>query len=455
MRNHAQHTTYLILLLLSSWLPKGTAQVPVPAVVTQKPILILDGTLHLGNGTVIQHGVLAMEGRIITHVGVKEDIRVDVARYQLIDASGKHVYPGLISACVRLGLEEITTLRQTRDHSEVGDFNPNTRAITSYNTDSEIIPTLRRNGILLAQITPQSGILSGTSSIVALDGWNWEDAQSVVDDGLHLRWPVQGKSKKSKRKYAEQVAALSELFEDAQGYAMGKDKEATQHNLKLKALQKVLAGSRKLYVHTYKHTEIIASMEFLRARNLLAHAVLVGGDDAWHVANYLHIHNIPVLLSKPHRLPAREDEAIDLPYALPAMLHKRGIMVGLTHTAESILSNLQNLPFVAGTAATYGLGKEVALQMVTQNVAKILGIDNWTGTLEVGKEANVVISKGDILDMRENKLSHAFIRGRTIPLTGKQETLYKRFMEKYAQENALQPPSSSSNTVPKQNTRRR
>ncbi len=452
MHKPAQHTTYFLLLLfLSSWLPTGTAQVPVPAAVAQKPILILDGTLHLGDGHVIQHGALAMEGGIITHVGLKEGIRVDVARYQLIDASGKHVYPGLISACVRLGLEEITTLRQTKDHSEVGDFNPNTRAITAYNTDSEVIPTLRRNGILLAQITPQSGILSGTSSIVALHGWNWEDAQAVVDDGLHLRWPVQGKNKK---KYAEQVAALHELFEDARRYGMGTGKKTTQHNLKLAALQKVLAGSRKLYVHTHKHTEIIASMEFLRARNLLARAVLVGGDDAWHVANYLQIHNIPVLLSKTHRLPAREDAAIDLPYALPAMLHKRGIMVGLTHTAEHVLSNLQNLPFVAGTAATYGLSKEVALQMVTQHVAKILGIDSWTGTLEVGKEANVIISKGDILDIRKNKLSHAFIRGRPVPLTGKQETLYKRYMEKYAQENSLHPISPSAKAVPKKNRRR-
>ena len=402
------------MLLVSS-----AAQVPEPASSATKPIFITNGTLHVGNGKVIEKASLVIENSIITQVGPVGSIRVDVVRYELIDASGKHIYPGLILPTARLGLEDISSLRPTLDHSELGDFNPNVRALTSYNTDSEVIATLRRNGILLAQITPQSGILSGTSSIVLLDGWNWEDVAYKIDDGLHLHWPEQvkvdaTKRKKEKQVYAKKVASIKKFFQDARAYVDAK--EPLLLNLKLSAMRSVFSREKKIYVYAHKAVQIIEAIEFLESMNLAAQTVLVGAHEALYVADFLKARNIPVLLET-HRLPSRDDEDIHLPFKLPYELHKRGILVGIGYSVSlDPISDLQNLSFSAAAAVTYGLSKEEALQMLTANTAKILGIESQAGTIEVGKDAHLIISKGDILNIRSNQITHAFIRGKSCSL---------------------------------------
>lgn len=427
-------TINIILLLLI-----GTsllAQTPKPADPQSGTILLSGGTAHLGDGTVIENSLISIvEGKI----GIVVDAtraRIDISQFsKVIDISGKHVYPGLILPNTTLGLVDVNAVRATRDFDEVGGVNPNVRALIAYNTDSELIATLRFNGILLAQATPQGGVVSGKSSIMKLDGWNWEDAAYKSDDGIHLNWPRKklrarwwlGENQaRSNPSYEETVNSIDQIFNDAISY-LSIDNPETK-NIKLEAMRGVIDGTATLFIHVSNRDEIIESVQWTKKTNI-SKVVLVDAEEALYAADFLKENNIPVLLAEVHRLPSRTDEDIDLPYRLPGLLHEKGILVGLTYSS---LQSSRNLPFFAGTVSAYGLNKEEALKLVTSNTAKILGIEHKTGTIKPGLDANLVISEGDLLDMRSSILTHAFIEGRELNLDGKQQLLYERFREKYS-----------------------
>jgi imidazolonepropionase-like amidohydrolase len=272
---------------------------------------------------------------------------------------------------------------------------------------------------------------------MALDGWNWEDAAYVVDDGIHLNWPNElnqpnwraGESDWNKNeKYGETVQSIEQFLRDARSYIEQETLEEV--NLKLEAMKGVFSGEKRIYIHANRKTEIIESVNLLEKYGI-SNVVIVGASDGYYVMDFLKDKNIPVLLSSVHRLPARKEEDVDMPYRLPSLLVKKGILVGLTHNGD--VQSARNLPFYAGTASAYGLDKEEALKLVTSNPARILGIDKMTGSLEQGKDANIVVSEGDLLDMRTSKLIHAFIQGKKLKLDGRQQMLYERYREKYGQ----------------------
>lgn len=427
---------YLASVLWFASLGMANAQVPEPAKEQEKPIAIMNATAHLGNGKVIQNSIITFENGKITMVVDATVVKMDLSKYERIDASGKHVYPGLILPNTQLGLVEVEAVRATRDDNEVGDMNPNVRSIVAYTADSELVPTLRFNGILLAQTTPSSGRISGTSSIVELDGWNWEDAAYRTDDGVHVnwislyqrpRWWMGETQIKKNEKYDEQVRELENFFKDAQAYAAAPPKTT---NLKLEAMKGLFDGSKTLFIDVFYAKDILASVKFAQSLGVKK-VVLKGAEQAYLVADFLKDNNIPVILADVHRLPSSADEDIDMPYKLPAILHKAGVTVALGYEG---LHNSRNLPFFAGTAAAYGIDKEEALQLITLNAAKILGIDATSGSLEQGKDAHIIISSGDLLDMRSNNVEVAFISGRRLNLPGKQQMLYERYKEKYGQE---------------------
>lgn len=421
-----------ICLLLSAW--TAQAQNPVPAVKQVKPVILMNGTIHQANGKVIENGVLAMENGKITIVADATTIRIDMSGYEVINVQGKHIYPGLILPNTNLGLYEIGAVRATLDFNEVGEFNPNVRALIAYNTDSEIIPTLRSNGVLLAQTTPQGGWISGTSSVVQLDAWNWEDAAYKTDIGVHMNWPRMfvrsgwwaepGETNKNER-YEENVAKIKSFVEDAASYA--KLEKPNPINYKLEAMKGLFDGSKKLFLAANNAKEIMDGIQMMKSLGI-KEIVLVDGEESYMCIPFLKENNIPVLLSNLHRLPNRQEEGYDNPYALPSILVKGGLTVGLCYND---LKSSRNLPFYAGTAAGFGLTQEEALQTITANTAKILGIDKLTGTLEEGKDANVVVSEGDILDMKSSIVTHAFIQGRQLDLNDKHKKLNERFEEKY------------------------
>jgi len=428
---------YILVCLLMAFNALGQTSV-VPANPQSKAILLKGGVAHLGNGTVIQNSVIAFDNGKLTVVGDATNTRVDETQYDVRDINGKHVYPGFILPNTDLGLVEVGAIRHMRDNIEQGDIKPNVRTLISYNTDSELIPTLRFNGILLAQVTPAGGIITGTSSIMELDGWNWEDAAHTIDDAMHVNWPGRMRrefdfstftvTRVPNDNYDANIDKLEKLFDDAKSYSGLASKEAT--NLKLEAMLGLFNGSKALHIHTNNAKSIIESVNFAK-RHGVQRIVLVGAREAMLVKDFIKGNNIPIVLTDVHRTPSRAGEDVDYPYKLPYLLTQEGIQFCLGYGGTM---NSRNLGFFAGTAVAYGMEKEEALKLITSNTAKILGIDSRVGTLEAGKDATFFVSEGDALDMRTNILTHAFISGKEIQLNGMQQQLYEKFKRKYGQE---------------------
>jgi len=412
------------------------AQNPTPAPVQRGSVLILGATAHLGNGSVIANSVIAFEGGKLTLVADAGSIRLDRSKYTAVyDAAGKHVYPGFIAPVSTLGLVEIGAARATVDFADIGDYNPNLRSIVAYNTDSEVTPTVRSNGVLLAQITPQGGVISGTSSVVQLDAWNWEDAAYKTDGTIHLNWPQQRRfggwetgnpQMQPNDQYEKDVQSLQRFFKEAQAYAQ--QPAPAEKNLRFEAMRGLFDQKTTLFIHTGNVKTIQESVLFAESFGLKK--VLVGASDAWLVADFIKSHDVPVILGETQSLPSREDEDIDQPFKTAALLHEKGVLFALSGSG---FWQQRNLPFQAGQAVAFGLPKETAVAAITLNTAKILGIDQSCGSLETGKDATLFISEGDALDMRSSQVTAAFIQGRNISLDNKHKQLHQRFERKYRQ----------------------
>lgn len=423
--------------MLGTILTYGQANIS-PAKPQSGPIVITGATIHIGNGQVIENGYIAFDKGKITAVG--SGTAPAVAGAQVIDAAGKQIYPGFICPITTLGLVEIEEgAKGTVDDEETGDMNPNVRSLIAYNTDSKVIPTVRSNGILLAQPTPNGGTISGQSSVMMLDGWNWEDAVYKADIGVHLTWPavarggrrggggrgavaVPGAETPAERAQ-KALDNINDYFAQAKAYAEGK---TSVKNLRFAAMAGLFNGSKKLFVNADGSKEILQAVAF--AKKYGVQAVIVGGKEAYMVADVLKENNIPVILKETQALPPKDDDDVYLPYKMPKILQDAGVTYGLTGIG---FWRQRNLPFEAGQAVGYGLTKEQAVSMITLNNAKILGIDKTTGSLETGKDANLFISNGDALDMITLDVTKAFIQGRDINLDNLHKQLYRKFSDKY------------------------
>jgi imidazolonepropionase-like amidohydrolase len=423
---------HILTLFISCIALTLQAQNPVPAQAQTKRILLIGGTAHIGNGEVIANSAIGFEKGKLTLVADATTIRIDRAAYDtIISTEGKHVYPGLIGMNNIIGLSEIESVRATHDYAETGSYNPSVRSIIAYNTDSRITPTIRSNGVLLAQITPRGGVVSGQSSVVELDAWNYEDAAYKTDDGIHINWPSMRVTRsrrsdpddKQKERTQKTLEEIRKLFSDAKAYYINPSAPLNQH---LEAMKGLFDGSKKLYVHCNYVKEIIAAAGLCRDFGI--NMVLVGGTDAHMVTELLKQQKIPVVLMETHRLPSREDEDIDMPYRLPSLLEKAGIPYAI---AVKDFWQVRNLPFQAGQAAGHGLTREQALKSVTLSAAKILGIDSTAGSLETGKDATLLITSGDLLDMKTSVVEQAFIRGKQIDLDNVQKQLNNKYNKKY------------------------
>lgn len=427
--------TYILIAILCTSF--GFAQ-QTPAPKQSQPIAITGATAHLGNGQIIENSLIIFkDGKLTT---VSNASQTDLSGMEVIKADGKHVYPGFIVPSSTLGLTEIDAVKATVDESEIGEMNPHIRSIIAYNAESKVVESMRPNGVLMGQIAPQGGRISGTSSVVQFDAWNWEDATVKVNDGIYLNWPSsftrgrwwlgEDRGLKSNDKYKEQVDELVAFFNETKAYAVG-DKTTT--NLPYGATEGLFDGSKKLYINVDDEKGITDAIHFAKNNNV-KHLVIVGGSESYKVADLLKQHNIPVIVQRIHSLPSKEDEDYDMPYKLATLLVNKGITVALNANGSMERMSSRNLPFYAGTTVAYGLDKEEALKLITSNTAKILGIDKDYGTLEEGKSATLFISEGDALDMRTNQLTHAFIDGRLISLETHQTELYHRYDDKYKAE---------------------
>lgn len=427
----------LILSLFAAFCCKSQETIyPTPA--HKGTVVLTNATIHIGNGTVIQKGYVTIKNDKIDAVGDMASFNGNASN--AVNLEGKHIYPGLILPTSQLGIKDIggNAVRGSNDYVEIGDINPNVRSIAAYNTDSRIIRTVLTNGILLAQIVPQGSLVTGTSSIVQLDAWNYEDAGYSVDNGIHFYMPSllarpggrfaaffqQGNQGDALKEAMDKIESVKQMLRDAKAYY--NNPKATP-NLKLDAVKGLFTGKQKLFVHCNQVKQMLMAIDL--AKEFELQLVIVGGSDSWQIADLLKQNNVAVILSQQHSLPTADDDAIDQPYKQASTLQKAGVLFCINDDDEQ--NRGRNLPFNAGTAATYGLTQEEALQAITLNTAKILGIDAKTGSLETGKDANIIVSEGDVLDMKTSKIIHAFIQGRKVSLDDKHKQLNERFKKKY------------------------
>jgi imidazolonepropionase-like amidohydrolase len=414
-----------------------TAQETVyPAKENKGVTVIKNATVHVGNGQVLSNASVKINNGKIEAVGTNITIPAEAT---VIDATGKQVYPGIILPSSQLGIQEIggNAVRGSNDYQEIGELNPSVRSIAAYNADSKVINTLRLNGILLAETVPVGSLIAGTSSTVQLDAWNYEDAAYALDNGMHFYMPSLlprrgrfaaffGPQQGDPMKEAlNKIEMVKKYFRDAKAYLQQTGSKET--NLKLEAAKNLFTKKQKLFIHCDQVKQMMLAIDFVKEFGF--DVVLVGASESWQIADLLKQNNLAVILSQEHNLPTLDDDDIDQPYKTPAALQKAGVLYCLND--DDGQNRGRNLPFNAGTAATYGLTKEEALTAITLNAAKILGIADRTGSIEVGKDANIVISTGDILDMRTSVITAAFIQGRSVELASKQTQLFDRYKYKY------------------------
>ena len=414
----------------------------LPAKEQKGSFYLTNATIHIGNGKVIQNGTIKVTNGKIEAVG--DNIAVPAGADNVTNLKGQDLYPGLILPTSTLGLIEVSSVRATQDAREIGEMNPSVRSIVAYNSDSKVINTLRSNGILLANVVPQGNFVAGTSSVVQLDAWNWEDAAYKTDAGLHVYMPsllprpsfggrgggfgmgnfgAQGGD--PVKEGLEKMEGLKTFFREAKAYQQLTDRKAT--NLKFEAVKDLFEKKQKLYMHATTAKQILVALDFVKEFGF--DMVIVGGSESYQVADLLKQHDVSVILQQPHSLPTAGDDDVDQPYKTAAQLKKAGVLFSISD--DDSQTRGRNLAFNAGTAAAYGLDKEEALAAITLNAARIMGVADKTGSIEVGKDANIVVSSGDLLDMRNSNVTAAYIQGRKIDLTDKHKLLNDRFEQKY------------------------
>ena len=429
----------LSVLIILIFISNDIIAQQTPGDVQKEAITLLGGTAHIGNGKIIKNSVIVLENGVIKACVDATTSKIPY-KGNIINIKGQHVYPGFIAANTSLGLVEVDAVRASDDQREIGNNNPNINSLIAYNAESKVVESMRPNGVLIAQISPQGGRISGTSSIVQLDAWNWEDAAIKTNDGIHLNWPNSfsrgrwwlGESRgyKQNPKYNSDIEKLSDYFKESVAY-LSSNKETI--NLAYESMNGLFDNSQTLFIHVDDEKGIVDAVNFSKNFNI-KNTVIIGGYQAHLISDFLVQNNIPVLIQHTHSLPNFEDEDYNSTYLNPKKLIDDGVLVGI-HTGSASNFQTRNLPFYAGQVAAQGVDKEIALQLITSNTAKILRIDKTLGTLEAGKNATLFVSKGDALDMKSNQLTSAYISGRKVSLETHQTELWKRYSEKYKLSN--------------------
>lgn len=431
-----------ISLLFPLLLSPALASDQVPAPPQAHPILLINGTIHPISDNEIRRGAILFENGVITAVGRRIANLPD--NTETIDLNGKHVYPGMIAAASVMGLTEIGAVAVTRDFSERGSVNPNVRAEVAYNPDSEIIPVTRSNGVVLAHSCPTGGLISGTSAVMMLDGWTWENAILKAPAGLHINWPNMGAVRSRYFRMTEEEAAkrreealkkLDATFEEARRYQTAKEAAAqsgritVDTDLRWEAMMPLLRREVPVFMHASEIRQIESAVEWSNRQNVKM--VIIGGYDAWRVADLLKKYEIPVIYEGVNSLPRRRWEDFDTPFTSPLKLYEAGVKFCISMETRGA-SNHRNTPYEASKAASYGLPKEEALKSVTIYAAEILGIDDKVGSLEKGKDATLIITDGDPLEIT-TQVEQVYIQGKTIDMSDRHKILYGKYKEKYKQ----------------------
>ena len=414
---------------------RAGAHPEVPGEAAGRPVAITAATVHTVSGGVVNDAtVLIRKGRI---AAVGKDVKIP-KRAIRIDATGKHVFPGLFAANSDLGLVEINSIRATLDKNETGSITPNVKAWVSVNPDSEMIPVTRSNGVLLTLTAPTGGLLAGQSAVLQLDGWTYEDLTLKPAAAMHVGWPAMSPvidwetERSAKEQLADRDTALERLhdaFDDARAYAKARAADSSApRDARWEAMQPVLAGEQPLIIDADDLQQIQAAVAFAAEQKVKI--IIHGGYDAPLCARLLKEHDVPVIVSEVYRLPLRRWEPYDTAYTVPARLHAAGVAYCISGGGRFGASMLRNLPYHAAIAVAFGLPAEAALEAITLAPAEILGVADRVGSLEVGKDATLIITDGDPLET-STQVEAAFVQGRSVDLNDRHKRLWKKYEEKY------------------------
>jgi len=414
------------------------AAVPVPGAPQEHPIALTGVVIHTISGADITGGTLVFDRGKITAIGRDATVPPDAER---VDLAGKHVYPGLIDAYSILGLSEVEAVRATNDFSEVGGITPNVKAQVAVNPESESIPVTRSNGVLLALVAPRGSMLRGTSALMALDGWTWEDMTIRAPIGLHLNWPpmvlqtagvTPDSLDKLRDRRAKSLQRIQDAFDEARAYwtarkaGNGAGQRTHATDARWEAMIPVLERKVPLIVEADEVQQIEAAVAFAQRESL--RVILYGGYDADRCATLLKTYDVPVIVRSTLRLPVRAEDGYDHPFTLPERLREAGVRFCIANGGG--FWNERNLAYEAAQASAYGLPHDEALKSVTLSPAMILGVADRVGSLEVGKDATLIVTDGDPLEIPTH-VERAFVEGRPVDLQDKQKVLWQKYQEKY------------------------
>lgn len=400
----------------------------------QEGVTALTGaTLHPVSGPPIPGGVLVIEGTTIR--AVEGSAFTPPAGAEVIDLSGKHVYPGFVHPASSLGLVEIGALRATDDTGEIGEINPHIRAEVAVNADSLHLPVTVSGGVLTAHVVPGGSLLRGTSAVMRLEGWNWEGMTLAAPAAMMLRYPAVaegagGEDEDNGAATSKAIARVSEALDEARAYRKAREAadrgEAPPVDVdpRLEALLPVLAGQTPLLIEAGGIKEIESALDWAGEEGIEG-VILLTGADAVYAADRLAEEEVPVILQGTLVQPNRDFEPYDFPFTAPATLHAAGVRFAIGDDGDPMY--VRNLPFQAAMAAAFGLPEEAALKSVTLWPAEILGVADRVGSLEAGKEATFFVSNGDPLEITTS-IERAWIAGSQVDM---REDHQKRLYEKY------------------------
>lgn len=394
------------------------------------------GTFALTNATIetvtngITEGTLVIRDGKISGIG--RDVRIP-GDAQVIDCSGLFIYPGMIDAGTKLGLTEVGSISLTQDYNEVGDFTPHANALTAVNPNSVLIPVTRVNGVTTVLTVPGSGLFPGTASLIHLHGYTPEQMYAGFS-AVTMNFPSTGRRGRWDRRSEEEVKKesekalkkLDELWDRSKSYAeLTKNKTGMMdYNPEMDAMVPAVRGEAPLLIEVNSRDDILSAIKWVGKNGVKA--IFTGVSEGWRVADSLAAAGIPVITGPVLATPGRSSDKYDTAYRNAGVMQKAGVMVAIrTNDSE----NVRNLPFNAGFAAAYGMGRKEALRAVTIVPAQILGVDDRIGSLEVGKVANVIVSDGDPFETK-TQFHHLFINGWKVPLESRHTLLYDEFLER-------------------------
>jgi imidazolonepropionase-like amidohydrolase len=378
----------------------------------------------------LENATVIIRNGLIEAVGTDVPIPADA---QVIDCKGLTIYPGMVDSGTRLGLQEVESISVTQDFDELGELTPEMDALTAVNPNSVLIPVTRVSGVTTVIAAPSGGLFPGTAALINLQGYTPEQMfggfKAVV-----INFPSSGRRGRYDRRSEEDVKKesdkalkkLNDTWERVATYAsidsamQGK----ADYNPELAALVPVYRGETTAMVEANKKSDILSAIKWIKEKKIKA--ILTGVAEGWRVADSIALSGIPVITGPVLATPTRDTDPYDQAYKNAGLMQQAGVKVALrTGDAE----NVRNLPFNAGFAAAYGMGREEALKAVTIVPAEIFGVADKIGSIEAGKQANLFISTGDPFEPA-TQIKHLFINGWNVPMESRQTLLYDEFLNR-------------------------